>query len=185
MEQESWSRNHGGGIILEAIREEESWRRHHGRNPDRGGHQGGLMGEESWMRNHEMESTGRHPAGTSTKQRLPRGSQKAPRRHPGGTQESPRRHPGDTQEAPRHQGAPRRHPGGTQEAPRKHPGSPGHPGGSRRSWEQKGDKTIVFYHRKWRERPFRVHETSATLTKYRKLQQIWAKVCANVPPKTS
>ena len=89
MEEESWSRNHGGGIILEAIREEESWRRHHGRNPDREGHQGGLMGEESWMRNHEMESTGRHPAGTSTKQRLPRGSQKAPRRHPGGTQEAP------------------------------------------------------------------------------------------------
>ena len=51
--------------------------------------------------------------------------------------------------------------GGTQ-------GDPGHPGGSRRSWEQKGNKTIVFYHRKWRDRPFGVHETSATLTKYRK-----------------
>ena len=154
MEEESWSRNHGGGIILEAIREEESWRRHHGRNPDREGHQGGLMGEESWMRNHEMESTGRHPAGTSTKQRLPRGSQKAPRRYPGGTQEAPRRHPG-------------------------------HPGVSRRSLEEKGDKTIVFYHRKRRDRPFRVHETSATLTKYRKLQQKWAVVRANVPTNTS
>ncbi len=99
MEEESWSRNHGGGIILEAIREEESWRRHHGRNPDRGGHQGGLMGEESWERNHEMEAPRRHPAGTSTKQRLPRGSQKAPRRHPGGTQEAPRGTQG-TQEAP-------------------------------------------------------------------------------------
>jgi hypothetical protein len=52
------------------------------------------MGEESWERNHEMEAPRRHPAGTSTKQRLPRGSQKAPRRHPGGTQEAPRRHPG-------------------------------------------------------------------------------------------
>ena len=106
-----------------------------------------------------------------------------PRRHPGDTQETPRRHPGGTQEAPR------RHPGGTQEAPRRHPGGtqgdPGHPGGSRRSWEQKCDKTIVFYHRKWRDRPFRVHETSATLTKYRKLQQICAVVCANVPTKTS
>ena len=51
--------------------------------------------------------------------------------------------------------------GGTQ-------GDPGHPGGSRRSWEQKCDKTIVFHSRKWRDRPFRVHETSATLTKYRK-----------------
>ena len=51
--------------------------------------------------------------------------------------------------------------GGTQ-------GDPGHPGGSRRSWEQKGDKTIVIYGRKWRDRPFRVHETSATPTKHRK-----------------
>ena len=39
--------------------------------------------------------------------------------------------------------------GGTQ-------GDPGHPGGSRRSWEEKGDKTIVFYSRKRRDRPFRV-----------------------------
>ena len=37
-----------------------------------------------------MEAPRRHAAGTSTKQRLPRGSQKAPRRHPGGTQEAPR-----------------------------------------------------------------------------------------------
>ena len=65
---------------------------------------------------------------------------------PGSTQEAPRRHPGGTQEAPR------RHPGGTQ-------GDPGHPGGSRKSWEQRGDKTIVIYHRKWRDRPFRVDET--------------------------
>ena len=112
------------------------------------------MGEESWERNHEMEAPRRHPAGTSTKQRLPRGSQKAPRKHPEGTQEAPRRHPG-------------------------------HPGVSKRSWEKKVDKTIVFYNRKRRDRPFRVHETSATLTKYRKLQQKWAKVCANVPAKTS
>ena len=107
-EEESWRKNHGGGIMEqeswrrnhgEGIREEESWRRHHGRNPDRGGHQGGLMGEESWERNHEMEAPRRHPAGTSTKQRLPRGSQKAPRRHPGGTQEAPRGTQG-TQEAP-------------------------------------------------------------------------------------
>ena len=58
--------------------------------------------------------------------------------------------------------------GGTQ-------GDPGHPEGSRRSWEQKNYKTeqinyktIVFYSRKWRDRAFRVHETSATLTKHRK-----------------
>ena len=48
-----------------------------------------------------MEAPRRHPAGTSTKQRLPRGSQKAPRRHPGGTKEAPRRHPGGTRDAPR------------------------------------------------------------------------------------
>ena len=58
--------------------------------------------------------------------------------------------------------------GGTQ-------GDPRHPGGSRRSWEQKNYKieqknckTIVFYSRKWRGQPFRVHETSATPTKHRK-----------------
>ena len=55
-------------------------------------------------------------------------------------------------------------------------GDPGHPGGSRRSWEQKGHKTIVFYSRKWRDRPFRVHETSATITKHRKnaVEHRWA-----------
>ena len=70
------------------------------------------MGEESWERNHEKEAPRRDPAGTSTKQRLPRGSQKAPTRHPGGTQEAPRGHPGGTQAAPR------RHPGGPR-APRR------------------------------------------------------------------
>ena len=51
MEEESWRRNHGGGIMVE-----ESWRR---RN-----HGGGIMEEESWRRNHggimEEESTRRH-----------------------------------------------------------------------------------------------------------------------------
>ncbi len=57
-----------------------------------------------------MEAPRRHPAGTSTKQRLPTGYQKAPRRHPGGNQEAPREHP----ETPRsHPGTPR----GTQEKP--------------------------------------------------------------------
>ena len=73
--------------------------------------------------------------------------------------EASKRLPGGTQEAPM------RHPGGTQEATR---GDPGHPRVSRRSWEQKRNKTIVFYHRERRDRPFGVHETSATLTKYRK-----------------
>ena len=79
--------------------------------------------------------------------------------------EAPRRHPAGTQEAPR------RHPGGTQAAPRRHPGGPRAPRRLQEVLGAKGDKTIVFYSRKWRERPFRVHETSATLTKYRKLQQ--------------
>ena len=38
-DEESWRRNHGGGII-----DEESWRRNHG---------GGIMKEESSRRNHE------------------------------------------------------------------------------------------------------------------------------------
>ena len=78
----------------------------------------------------------------------------APRRHQAGKHqaEAPKRLPESTQEAPR------RHPGGTQ-------GDPGHPGSSRRSWEQKGDKPIVFYHRKWCDRPFRVHGSDVTLTK--------------------
>ena len=47
MEEESWMRNHGGGIM-----EEESWR-------------GGIMEEESWRMNHgggimEEEPCGRH-----------------------------------------------------------------------------------------------------------------------------
>ena len=125
--EESWERNHGRGI-LGGTMAEETRQGNHGRE---------IMGEESWERNHEMEAPRRHPAGTSAKQRQPRGSQKAPRRHPGGTQEAPRRHPG-------------------------------HPGVFRRSLEEKGDKTIVFYHRKRRDRPFRVHETSATPTKHRK-----------------
>ena len=55
-------------------------------------------------------------------------------------------------------------------------GNPRHPGGPRRSSEQKGDKTIMFYSQKWRDRAFRVHETSATLTKHRKnaVGQRWA-----------
>ena len=66
MEEESWRRNHGGGIMEETslmrnhgggIMEEESWRRNHGggimeetslmRN-----HGEGIMEEESWRRNH-------------------------------------------------------------------------------------------------------------------------------------
>jgi len=34
--------------------------------------------------------------------------------------------------------------------------------------EGKCAKTIVFFHRKWRDRAFGAGETSATLTKYRK-----------------
>ena len=69
----------------------------------------------------------------------------APRKHPGGTQEAPRRHPGGTKETPR------RHPGGTQEAPRRHPGGTK---GSRMDFGAKSAKTIEFYCRKWRDRPF-------------------------------
>ena len=48
MEEESWERNHGRGIM-----EKESWERNHGK---------GIMGEESWKRNHGrgIETLGRH-----------------------------------------------------------------------------------------------------------------------------
>ena len=101
MEEESWRRNHGGGIM-----EEESWRRNHG---------GGIMEEESWRRNQgggirEEESWGRNHGGgimEETSERLLKGICKHLEgiwRHPGDTQEAPRRHPGtprDTQEAAR------------------------------------------------------------------------------------
>ena len=66
MEEESWRRNHGGGIT-----EEES---------------GGPMIEEAVM--NYPGGTRRHLRGTSE---APRGTQEAP--HPGGTPEAPRRHP--------------------------------------------------------------------------------------------
>ena len=119
----------------------------------------GVIREDQWERNHGrgIMSHG--------------GTQEAPSRHKHQA-EAPKRLPESTQEAPR------RHPGGTQEAPRA-------PRSLQEVLGGKNDKTTVFYYRKWRERPFRVHETSATLTKYRKLQQKWAEVCANVPTNTS
>ena len=51
---------------------------------------------------------------------------------------------------------------------RWHPGGPRAPRRLQEVLGAKGDKTMVFYSRKWRDRPFRVHETSATLTKHRK-----------------
>ena len=44
--EESWGRNHGGGIMGE-----KTWRR----NPEKG-----IMGEESWRRNHGRGMMGRH-----------------------------------------------------------------------------------------------------------------------------
>ena len=59
-----------------------------------------------------------------------------------------------------------------QEAPRGTQGTQEAPGGlgSKKITKSsnKNCKTIVFYSRKWRGRPFRVHETSATPTKHRK-----------------
>ena len=118
--------------------EKESGRRNHGgrimeKESRRRNHGGGIMGEiliegvireDKWERNHG------------------RGIMRW--RHPGGTQQAQAPSRGS-------QEAPRKHPGGTQEAPRRHPG---HPGVSKRSWEDKSDKTIEFYHRKWRERHF-------------------------------
>ena len=59
-----------------------------------------------------------------------------------------------------------------QEAPRGTQGTQKAPGGlgSKKITKPSNNnyKTIVFYSRKWRDPPFRVHETSATLTKHRK-----------------
>ena len=53
------------------------------------------------------------------------------------------------------QEAPRRHPGGTQKAPRA----------TERLQRRKSCKTIVFYSKNVRDRPFRLDETRVTLTK--------------------
>ena len=84
-----------------------------------------------------------------------RGAQEAPRRHPGGTQDEHRRHPGNTQ---RHPGDTQRHPRDTQEAPRGTESSRSH-------FEVKSNKSYVFYHQKWRERPFYVDGSDLILTK--------------------
>ena len=51
MEEESWRRNHGGGVM-----EEESWMTSHGRgiieDSWKRNHGGGIMEKESWKRNH-------------------------------------------------------------------------------------------------------------------------------------
>ena len=51
MEEESWRRNRGGGVM-----EEESWMRSHGRgiieDSWKRNHGGGIMEKESWKRNH-------------------------------------------------------------------------------------------------------------------------------------
>ena len=51
MEEESWRRNHGGGVM-----EEELWMRSHGRgiieDSWKRNHGGGIMEKESWKRNH-------------------------------------------------------------------------------------------------------------------------------------
>ena len=93
--------------------------------------------------------TRRHPGGT--------------RRHPGGT----RRHPGGTEEAPRrHQETPRRHPGG---GTRRHPGGQEAPRRPEATWRLGGSFCIVKMGSKSNERPFRVDETSASVTVVRYL----------------
>ena len=80
MEEESWRRNHGGGIL-----EEESWRRNHG----------GCILEEESLRRYPGGGIMRRNDGTQAPRRHPGSTQEAPSR----TQEAPRRHPGGTQEA--------------------------------------------------------------------------------------
>ena len=66
---------------------EESWTRNHG---------GGIMEEASWTRSlrNNREAPGRHPVGTHE---APRSTQVAAKRKPGSTKGTAGRHPGDTQ----------------------------------------------------------------------------------------
>ena len=80
MEKESWGTNHGNGIIegksWRGIMGEESWKRNHGR---------GIMGEESWERKQGEGAPKRHPGGSQeASRRVPEGTQEAPRSHAGG-----------------------------------------------------------------------------------------------------
>ena len=95
----------------------------------------GIM--ESWS--HGIMESWRRPEAPRRNQEAPR----RPRRRP----EASRRHPGGTQEAPT--GTQRRQ-GGAQEA--------------RGNLEANVLKTIEFYRRKWRARPFRVDGSDPTLT---------------------
>ena len=133
MEKESW-RRYPGGVILE----EESWRRNHG---------GLILKEESWRRTHgggalEEESWRRYPGGGIMEE-----EEESWRMYPGGGimeevscmgEESWRTHLGGIWDA---SGSIWWRPGCTQQAPRRHPGStqrdPGHPGGFRGSAIQK------------------------------------------------
>ena len=71
-----------------------------------------------------------------------------------------------------------RHLGGIWEAPGRHLGGIwetlwelGQPGEPRSDVEEKCAETIVFFHGKWRGRPFRVDETSVGVTKSAACQQ--------------
>ena len=116
-------------------------------------------------------------------QEAPGDTQEAPgdtQEAPGGTQEAPRRHPGGT----------RRHPGGTQEeAPRRHPGGQEAPRRPEATWRLGGSFCIVKMGSKSNGRPFRVDETSASVTVVRYLHDFSvdartpARRCTNHRPK--
>ena len=92
MEEESWRRNHGEGIMEESrrrnqaggIMEESGWRNHGG----------GTMASRRHLRDIWLHLGGIWEASGSFKE-TPRSLPEAPRRHPGGTQEGSGRHLGD------------------------------------------------------------------------------------------
>ena len=121
MEEESWRRNHEGGVM-----EEESWRRNHGEGIMEEGswrrnHEGGIMKEESWRRYHGggimgdiiEEASGGHLVGIW--------------RHLGGIWEAPGSHLGGIWETL---------------------WELGQPGEPRSDVEEKHAETIVFFHGK-------------------------------------
>ena len=137
MREDSWERNYGRGIMshgreswgihvklrmsavweVRGILGEESWERNHGRGimgeeSWKRNHGRGVMGEESWERNHDR---GNHEGALLGEESWERNHESWKRiMGPGSTQEAPSRHPGGTQEAPRrHQGGTQ----GTQESP--------------------------------------------------------------------
>ena len=152
MQEESWRR------ILEV----ESWKRNPG---------GGILEEESWTRNTrtgiiEEESLRRNPERGILKE-------ESQRWNPGGgilEEESQRRNPG--RKIPEGAlGAPPRSSGGTPRSLLKASGAPLERPGPLSGLRGNCVESIMFFCRKWRDRPFRLYGSEATCTNCRACAQ--------------